>query len=198
MGIPAFAGMTESIGMNVMMDRIPAFAGMTEDVGMTVGQPMTDAERLNFSFVLPGRLAGLAWPFPRREPADAPALLRAHGITQLVNLSGEPYPEDGRTALTGIELIDEPVDDYCPPDPEQADRLWARLASLPAGSALALHCAAGMGRTGTLLACLLGRELGLDGAAAVARVRALRPGSVETLAQEEMVDAWLRTHPDKR
>jgi len=159
---------------------------------------MSDAERLNFSFVLPGRLAGMAWPFPRREAADAPALLRASGVGLLVNLTGEPYPEDGRAALAGIELIDEPVDDFCPPDPDQADRLWERLQSLPSGSALVLHCAAGMGRTGTLLACLLGRELGLDGAAAVARVRALRPGSVETQAQEEMVESWLLAHPDSR
>jgi atypical dual specificity phosphatase len=159
---------------------------------------MTDAERFNFSFVLPGRLAGMAWPFPRRDPADAPTLLKAHGVVQLVNLTGEPYPADGRKALAGIELIDEPVDDYCPPDPAQADRLWERLQSLPGGSVLVLHCAAGMGRTGTLLACLLGRELGLDGRAAVARVRALRPGSVETTAQEELVESWLLAHPDSR
>jgi atypical dual specificity phosphatase len=49
-----------------------------------------------------------------------------------------------------------------------------------------------MGRTGTLLACLLGRQLGLDGPSAVAWVRQLRPGSVETVAQEEMVEHWLQ------
>ncbi|MFA7330234.1 MAG: protein-tyrosine phosphatase family protein [Candidatus Delongbacteria bacterium] len=153
---------------------------------------MTDAQRLNFSFVLPGRLAGLAWPFPRREALDSGAFLRSQGIGLLVNLSGEAYDPQQRASLAGIELLDLPVDDFCPPEPAQADHLWARLGALAPGRALALHCAAGMGRTGTLLACLLGRELGLDGPSAVARVRQLRPGSVETVAQEELVERWLQ------
>jgi len=145
--------------------------------------------------VLPGRLAGLGWPFrrdtPPREVAD---LLREAGVAVLVNLTGEPYPANGRTALEGLMLVDLPVEDYTPPTMAQADALWELYAALPPGRALALHCAAGIGRTGTLLACLLGRELGLHGVDAVAMMRSLRPGSVETAEQEELVGDWLGGH----
>lgn len=152
---------------------------------------MNDAERLNFSFVLPGRLAGMAWPFPRHGELDTGRFLHNQGVQVLVNLSGEPYSKQERSQLAGLSLVDLPIADYCPPEPSQADGLWQLWRELASPHALALHCAAGMGRTGTLLACLLGRELNLDGPQAVARVRSLRPGSVETVAQEEMVERWL-------
>jgi atypical dual specificity phosphatase len=151
------------------------------------------ARRLNFSVVLPGRLAGLGWPFRRDVPPESVVeLLRETGVSVLVNLSGEPYPAAARAALAGIRLLDLPVDDFTPPSPEQVDALWALFTALPQGQALALHCVAGIGRTGTLLACLLGRERGLVAAEAVDQIRLLRPGSVETEAQEELIAEWLR------
>jgi atypical dual specificity phosphatase len=150
------------------------------------------ARRLNFSIVLPGRLAGLGWPFRREAgPEAVAALLREAGVAALVNLTGEAYPAAARATLDGLHLIDLPVDDYTAPSLEQADELGRLFSTLPPGLVLALHCAAGVGRTGTLLACLLGRELGLDGAAALARIRRLRPGSVETAEQEDLVESWL-------
>ena len=46
-----------------------------------------------------------------------------------------------------------------------------------------LHCAAGLGRTGTVAAKLLIAS-GVPAPQALARVRAVRPGAVETVAQE--------------
>jgi hypothetical protein len=55
---------------------------------------------------------------------------------------------------------------------------------LAAGEAAAVHCGGGLGRTGTVLACyLLEIDEGLGPEEAVRRVRALRPGSVQTPAQ---------------
>ena len=55
-----------------------------------------------------------------------------------------------------------------------------------AGQAVAVHCGAGLGRTGTLVACYLVAG-GLSAEEAIAKVRRLRPGSIETLEQEAAV-----------
>ena len=52
-----------------------------------------------------------------------------------------------------------------------------------------MHCGGGLGRTGTLLACYLVRQ-GLPAAEAIERVRAVRPGSVETRQQAQAVHAY--------
>ena len=49
-----------------------------------------------------------------------------------------------------------------------------------------MHCGAGMGRTGTMLACyLVGKGYSFQDA--LAHVRQRRPGSVETLEQEGVI-----------
>jgi atypical dual specificity phosphatase len=54
------------------------------------------------------------------------------------------------------------------------------------GAAVAVHCGAGLGRTGTLVACYLVAG-GLSAEDAIAKVRRLRPGSIETAEQEAAV-----------
>jgi protein-tyrosine phosphatase len=60
------------------------------------------------------------------------------------------------------------------------------MASLRRGPRLLLHCAAGLGRTGTIAAKLLA-DLGMPPAQAMETVRCARPGAIETTAQERFV-----------
>ena len=46
-----------------------------------------------------------------------------------------------------------------------------------------LHCYAGLGRTGTIASLIL-MQYGLSARDAIRQVRAVRPGSIETLEQE--------------
>ena len=131
----------------------------------------------------------LACAYPRRRAALA-ALAR-QGITLLVNLHERPH-DPARLARHGLRQLHLPVADFAPPAPDQLDRGVAAIrAAVAADQGVAVHCGAGLGRTGTLLACLL-VDGGLDAPTAIARVRAARPGSIETAAQVAAVAAFAR------
>lgn len=46
------------------------------------------------------------------------------------------------------------------------------------GGAVAVHCRAGLGRTGTLIGCYLMNKYGIDPVSLIAWLRLARPGSV--------------------
>ncbi|XP_036986601.2 dual specificity protein phosphatase 23 isoform X2 [Artibeus jamaicensis] len=70
----------------------------------------------NFSWVLPGRLAGLALP---SSPAHYQFLLDL-GVRHLVSLT-ERRPQH-TDSCPGLTLHRLRIPDFCPPDPEQIDR----------------------------------------------------------------------------
>jgi len=83
-----------------------------------------------------------------------------------------------------------PIVDVSTPD-EHFEQAWdgagEELRSiLRGGSNVLVHCRGGLGRAGTIAARLL-VELGMDPAAAIASVRAVRPGAIETSDQERFV-----------
>ena len=153
----------------------------------------------NFSWLVPGVLAGLAHPGGPSYDADmdqaglreALGFLREQGIGAIVSLT--EYPLDSTTVeACGFEYLQRPVPDMEPPAIDDIETVveFVDKASLR-GIGTGVHCLAGLGRTGTMLACYLVSK-GEDASAAVARVRRERPGSVETPAQEEVVLQYAR------
>ena len=133
-----------------------------------------------------------ACPYPKRE-ADL-AALAAHGILLIVNLHERAH-DPALLARYGLTEVHLPVADFTPPSPPVIERgITAIAGAIEDGRAVAVHCAAGLGRTGTLLACFLVSE-GLDADEAIRTVRSLRPGSIETEAQAAAVAAYARSRP---
>jgi atypical dual specificity phosphatase len=140
-----------------------------------------------FSWVDPPRLAALARP----QSVDDLRWLRRHGIDVLVSLTESPLPRDWVNE-TGMFAVVVPVPDMEAPTERQLDHVLAAIRKANAsGMGVAVHCAAGLGRTGTVLAVYLVAG-GMAAREALVRVRDLRPGSVETAEQEQAIERYAR------
>ncbi len=134
-----------------------------------------------------GRLAACQSPYDDRSLRE----LADRGVRVLVNLHKRSHPPEA-LAYHGMTELHLPVLDFTPPTPEQLEQgVTAIERALAAGQKVAVHCEAGLGRTGTLLACYLVKR-GLGPSEAIAQVRAVRPGSVETPEQEAAIEAYAR------
>jgi atypical dual specificity phosphatase len=92
-------------------------------------------------------------------------------------------------------LVHVPVEDMEAPTPEQLDRCISAIKRAHKHKmAVAVHCTAGLGRSGVVLACYF-VAAGLSAKNAIARVRRMRPGSIETEEQAAAVDEFAERHP---
>ncbi len=137
----------------------------------------------NFSWLIEGEIAGMAKPASSVNDFE---FLRENGFEAVVSLSEIP--------LSGM-LIEEfgftvkhiPIRDFEAPTLEQIEDfvIFAEKAR-EEEKKLVVHCDAGIGRTGTVLACYLVSK-GYNAAKAIEEVRTKRPGSIETTNQEEVI-----------
>jgi atypical dual specificity phosphatase len=144
---------------------------------------------LGFTWIDKPRLAALARP----ESAEDLAWLRAQGIDVLVSLTEDPIRRDWVNDA-GLLVVHEPVEDMEAPSQVQIERCVSAIdRGLEKNMGVAVHCTAGLGRTGVVLACHLVAG-GMSADNAIARVRRLRPGSVETDEQARAVEEFARRH----
>lgn len=140
-----------------------------------------------FSWVEEGVLA--AMPYPRDLDA-----VGAEGVTTLVSLTELPLDAEALESA-GLQSLHLPVADFTAPTLQQMSTFVqtveeGRLTDQPVG----VHCAAGLGRSGTMAAAWFVYS-GMTADEALAEVRIRRPGSVETLSQEQAIadfEAMLR------
>ena len=137
-------------------------------------------EYLNFGWVLEGCLAGAMGPTSRRDliffsRQDIRAVLRMERNT----ISAE---------LWNMHDLYEPVPDFAAPTLAQIDRMtrWIEDQIENWERPVVVTCHAGIGRTGTVLACYL-VYTGYAPQTAIDLVRELRPRSIQTREQEQAV-----------
>lgn len=127
------------------------------------------------------------------DPTSDKALAKLAGereISVLVNLRERPHDRT-RLARFGLTEIHFPVPDKAAPSAGQLTFAIAAIEQiLRTGQRVAVHCRNGRGRSGALLACYLIRHHGFSADEAIARVRAVRPGAVETQEQVAAVRAY--------
>lgn len=142
-----------------------------------------------FAWLVPGRLAGAQQPgIVQAMDVDLQALRRC-GVTVLITLTEKDLPQ-ALLQQHGLRNLHLPVYDQEPPTVAQIQMLLARMsAMLRAGEVLAVHCLAGLGRTGTVLAAWLVRE-GLTAEEALRRVRLIEARYVQSQAQEQLLHAY--------
>ena len=136
----------------------------------------------NFSWVVPGKIAGCGCP---RSELELTALVGL-GVTHLVTLSIDAPPPIAIKSIHKLQNSVIPIKEFKGPRlQEMID--FSKLVSmeLSNGGSVAVHCRMGRGRTGTMLAAWFMSAEGVGAAEAMARVRRLRPGSVETREQED-------------
>jgi atypical dual specificity phosphatase len=140
-----------------------------------------------FSWVEKPRLAALARP---EAPEDL-AWLRDQGIELLISLT-EDTPRRDWVDNAGLLVFHDPMQDMEPPTPHQLEQALSAIhRAHEQGMGVAVHCGAGLGRTGVVLACYFVSK-GTPPQEAIARVRRLRPGSIETDEQEQAVFEFAR------
>jgi cell division cycle 14 len=98
------------------------------------------------------------------------------GVKTVVRLNEAEY-DPGALAEHGFAVVDLYFDDCTPPPPNTVQAFLAAVDE-SGESAVAVHCKAGLGRTGTLIALYLMRSCGFSSREAMGWLRIMRPGSV--------------------
>jgi atypical dual specificity phosphatase len=140
-----------------------------------------------FSWIEKPLLAALARP----SDLDDLVWLRQQGIQLLLTLTEDRIRRDW-VDEAGLLVFHVPMIDMEAPSVEQLDRCISVIhRAKETQMGVAVHCGAGLGRTGVVLAAYFVNN-GLSAQNAISRVRRLRPGSIETEEQAEVIEEYAR------
>ena len=147
-------------------------------------------------YPFPGKIYRSPMPFSQFDRSNVWAAFKENAVDMVVILvepqeylvyAGRDLPAFYRTE--DLTVLHIPVPDFGVPDDRQAWDEGLDRVSREAGENknIVVHCLAGIGRTGTFLACLAKKVMDLDGEAAIQWVRDTLPGAMENTYQESFV-----------
>ncbi|XP_058890711.1 dual specificity protein phosphatase CDC14AB-like isoform X2 [Acipenser ruthenus] len=141
-------------------------------------------ENGDFNWIVPGKFLAFSGPHPKSKiehgyPLHAPEAyfpyFRKHNVTTIIRLNKKIY-DASRFTDAGFDHYDLFFVDGSTP----SDVIMRRFLHIceSTDGAVAVHCKAGLGRTGTLIACYLMKHYKFTAAETIAWIRICRPGSI--------------------
>ncbi|XP_053727241.1 dual specificity protein phosphatase CDC14B isoform X2 [Synchiropus splendidus] len=158
------------------------------------------AENGDFNWIIPGKFLAFSGPHPKSKiengyPLHAPEAyipyFRKHNITSIIRLNKKMY-DARRFTDSGFEHHDLFFVDGSTPN----DSIVKKFLNIceNADGAIAVHCKAGLGRTGTLIGCYMMKHYRLSAAEVIAWIRICRPGSIigpqQNFVEEKQNGLW--------
>ena len=138
----------------------------------------------NFSWVIPDTLAGSGIPTTKSE-FD---WLLNQGVECMVTMTEEPLPAPW---TADISYKHTPTVDMTAPPVDDIDKTVDFIhQNVTAKKPVMVHCAAGLGRAGTILACYLIKHKGYGAQQAIDHIRKRRPGSIQSKTQELAISMY--------
>ena len=160
---------------------------------------------IELPFSQPGRIYRSPMPFSLYDRSDAWSAYQDHNVQLVVMLAEQQeYLVYARRDLPdfyrsqGLDVLHLPVPDFgIPTNSLHWDEgVQAVMEAARDGKNVAVHCLAGLGRTGTFMACLAKRVLGMPGLEAINWVRDYIPGALENSHQEKFVLSFPDTNSE--
>lgn len=147
----------------------------------------------NFSWVIENKLAGSGTPMTLEQYR----WLIKNNIRSIVTVREFPLPEkwlfdSEKDTSIKKDYRFEYVKDYGVPTLEKLDSIvdYIDYKIMKENKPLLVHCAAGKGRTGTILAAYLLKQRNISSYDAIKKIRIIRPGSIQSKIQEETIHEY--------